>query len=419
MIIDYADSKGRSSDRAAIILGMELRDHLIGPCAIVDEEDRIEVDIGALVRRLILFERYTLRTIRLREVPALVRAFGEGGLRALLADGCLDIFCEALTMAQSSPLLDPGSIPPGAMQFSSIRSSDQRQYLSTCLREVNGISALSQRQVKDLKLALVDSVVRIDGAGDLATAQMDKDLSEGAPVLADGVALALRDLTGTTVDPTEIRLDVESHGEGVVVVQSNLTDLAVVEDTRVHDVLERGLLSVGGLNIRIELMKRLEGISGCERDELPLFVGKMDSLMAQLDPDSQEERFLRVQTLAELPEPDLSRSPAIDVDALLDARALPEARALRGWLRGVGDLSDAEITESFHAVREALGRAAHSTGGKAVRLAVNTAVGLAPGGALISAGLGALDSFLLDRVIAEPGPYSFLSHTWPSLFEGS
>lgn len=85
----------------------------------------------------------------------------------------------------------------------------------------------------------------------------------------------------------------------------------------------------------------------------------------------------------------------------------------------VDDLADAEITESFDAVREALGRAVHGTGGKVVRLAVNTAVGLAPGGALIGAGLGALDSFLLDRVIAQPGPYSFLSHTWPSLLEGN
>jgi hypothetical protein len=398
---------------------MELRDHLIGPCATVDDADRIDVDIGALVRRLVLFERYTLRTVRLREVPAVVHAFGEGGLRALLADGCLDIFCEGLTMAQSAPLLAPGSFPPGAMQFSAVRAGDEREYVSGCLREVHGISGLSHKQVKKLKLAIVASLVRFDDAGELTTAQTESDLSAGAPVLADGVAMALRDLTGATVDPTQIRLQVESRGEGVVVVQSNLAGLVGIEEGWAHEVLEHGLLAVGGLNVRIELMERLQGISGCERDQLPLFASRMGSLMAQLDPDAHEERFLRVQTLAELPEPDLSRSPAIDVDALLDARALPEAQALRAWLRGVDDLADAEIMSSFDAVREALGRAVHSTGGKVVPLAVNTAVGLAPGGALIGAGLGALDTFLLDRVIAEPGPYSFLSHTWPSLFVGN
>ena len=34
-------------------------------------------------------------------------------------------------------------------------------------------------------------------------------------------------------------------------------------------------------------------------------------------------------------------------------------------------------------------------------------------------GLGALDSFLVDKLVSAPGPYSFLSDTWPSLFTGS
>jgi hypothetical protein len=42
--------------------------------------------------------------------------------------------------------------------------------------------------------------------------------------------------------------------------------------------------------------------------------------------------------------------------------------------------------------------------------------GFLPGGGFIGTGLGALDSFLVDKVIAEPGAYSFLGDTWPSLF---
>ena len=57
---------------------MELRDHLIGPCARRIAEEEVGVDVGALVRRLMFLERYTLRSISLLEVRALVRAFGEG-----------------------------------------------------------------------------------------------------------------------------------------------------------------------------------------------------------------------------------------------------------------------------------------------------------------------------------------------------
>jgi hypothetical protein len=57
-------------------------------------DDEVMADVGALVRRLVLFERYTLLTHRMQEFATLVRAFGEGGLRDLLADGCLRVHCD-------------------------------------------------------------------------------------------------------------------------------------------------------------------------------------------------------------------------------------------------------------------------------------------------------------------------------------
>jgi hypothetical protein len=74
---------------------------------------------------------------------------------------------------------------------------------------------------------------------------------------------------------------------------------------------------------------------------------------AETDPDAQERRLLRVLKLAEL----------------------PEARALRGWLRTADQLDDAEIRGP--------------------------------------------STFLIDHVVDQPGPYSFLSDTWPSLFHGT
>jgi hypothetical protein len=166
-------------------------------------------------------------------------------------------------------------------------------------------------------------------------------------------------------------------------------------------------------------MNRLHAISGCAPGELSMFDGKLNTLYAETDPDAHEQRLLRVLTLAELPEPDLDVSPAIDLDKLLEARDLPETQALRTWLRTVDQLDDAEIRESFRKVQEAMARAVHGRVGKVVRFAITTAVGFVPGGNVIGAGLGVLDSFLVEKIIAEPGPYSFLSDTWPSLFAGS
>ena len=63
------------------------------------------VDVGLLVRRLVLFDKVILRSVRLRELPVLVRAFGESGLRSLISAGLLHFFA---TNCMSSPM-SPGT----------------------------------------------------------------------------------------------------------------------------------------------------------------------------------------------------------------------------------------------------------------------------------------------------------------------
>lgn len=393
---------------------IEIRNHLVGPCAQLSDVDEVVVDVGAVVRRLVLFERYTLRTLRMRDIPALVRAFGEGGLRALLDDGCLRIHCDALTMGSDSQ-----GLPRGTFRFGALRAHDQREYVTSCLQEVHTIGGLSDQQARKLKRALADSLTNTTPGGDQANRQLDHDLDTEAPVLGHGIALAARTELSLELDPATVRVEVERADDLTVRVRSNLDTLLGLDADAANHLVERGLLAVGGLNARLELMERLHAVSGCAPGELPVFDGKLRALWAETDPDAQDQRLLRVLQLAELPEPDLTAPNAIDVDKVLEARELAETRAVRAWLRTADRLDDDEIRESFHKVQEALVRAVHGTAGKAVRFAVATAAGFLPGGGFIGTGLGALDSFLVDKVISEPGPYSFLSETWPSLFTGS
>ncbi len=272
---------------------MELRDHLIGPCARRIAEDEVEVDIGALVRRLVLFERYTLRSISLLEVRALVRAFGEGGLRALLADGCLKLLVDILSMAQV------GS--PGALSFSTLVPHERRQFVSSRLAVVHDVPGLSGRQVRALKRAIVAALVEAPDAPQLANRGLDEDLDRRSPLIANGVALALEQQHGVTLDPAAIRIEVDRIDEATVRTDSNLKELTALPPEAANDLVTRGILALGGLNIRVALMEQLEGIGGCEPDELSMFDGKLSMLLRDADPDAQEKRFQRVLTLAELP----------------------------------------------------------------------------------------------------------------------
>ncbi len=59
----------------------DIRHRLIDGCSqIIDNDQNIEVDTGYIIENLLLFDRYILSSIRLKELPALVKLFGIKGL---------------------------------------------------------------------------------------------------------------------------------------------------------------------------------------------------------------------------------------------------------------------------------------------------------------------------------------------------
>ena len=71
-------------------------------------------------------------------------------------------------------------------------------------------------------------------------------------------------------------------------------------------------------------------------------------------------------------------------------------------------------------IRNKLASLTSSTCGKAVRLAACTGLGLIPGyGTLLGMAAGAIDYFLVDRVLPRSGILAFLEDSYPSLFVSS
>jgi len=131
---------------------MDLRSRLIGPCAIrTPDRETAVVDLGALVRRIILFDQYILQSIRLEEFPFLVRAFGYAGVKALLDSRILSIQSDILTLAQIGQsdiaLRDKkGLLPLGAYSFAILTVADREQYIHEALGEIQGIEGLTGKQ---------------------------------------------------------------------------------------------------------------------------------------------------------------------------------------------------------------------------------------------------------------------------------
>jgi len=156
-------------------------------------------------------------------------------------------------------------------------------------------------------------------------------------------------------------------------------------------------------------------ITGFLDTEAPLLFGKLSGLISPLNPATAEKQFERVIELAELP--DFRPGQKVDVQKLLKTRDSAECREFREWLSNLENASDAEIKEMVTSLRSKVASMAASPSGKLVRLATTTGIGLIPVvGPIAGAAAGAVDSFLVDKVLPRSGIVAFLTETYPSLF---
>ncbi len=405
---------------------MEIRDHHIGRIATqTPGSDVVDTDVGALIRRLLLFDKVTVESIRLKEIPWLINAVGADGLIELLDSGALEIVCDALTVGQigqaeglEASVRRGGLLPLGAYHLAGISIGDRRKFVHDGLQEVHRASILF-KTAKRVKMALADRLMAYpEGARDAIVLDTMADVRRNDPIIWDAIRAAVQRDTGRDPGPDpEFRVE-ELEGEGDFRVWTRLAASGFLTEIEAHRLVERGVLAVAGLNRTFYVMRAFQGVSGFREDEVGLFERKLSFLAGQVDPRPREARFDRVVEIAGLPslEP-MAPNALIDVKALLRLREAQECQEFRAWLRTLDATSDEEIEARMRDLRGLVAGAITSPVGKAIRFLVATAAGLLPGlGLPAGAGMSAADTFLLDRVVGKPGPAAFISQHYKSIF---
>ena|SRR5208282_430268 len=116
---------------------MEINRRLIGASAVLSPENKvIDVDVHGLVRRLLLFDKYILVSVKLEEFPFLADRLGYEGLRDLLAAKLIEIRCECLQRASmgQSGLFGKAPLPLLSYRLDWLDASDRRKYIHDCLQ---------------------------------------------------------------------------------------------------------------------------------------------------------------------------------------------------------------------------------------------------------------------------------------------
>jgi hypothetical protein len=393
---------------------------LLGPAGEVVDEDRMDVDVGGVIRRLLLFDTFILDSARLREIPRLVSRFGSAGVIDLLKSGALKIQCEAHSIASAGQGLLPGQGPEYKLPLCSYRlgvvwSPDPDGYISDCLKYVDQIAGMNLKQTIKLKRAIVDAIVRSpENAGFPALTSTKADLGN-TPLLQMLVARAAKAFGGVEVAPEAVKVRAELLDAEAIRLESNLGKVGLDHETE-HKVLERALLAVAGMNYRVEEMSNFSAISGVLEDEKEFLTSKVGFLLREIAPQTAERRFDRVVEIAGLPDFDSSSTDFIDVQKLLKVRESQECVEFREWLQKIDSLTDEQIREQVGALNSKVASILQSTAGKTVRFLVTKVLGnvLAPGASTVA---DAVDAFLVDLVCRQSGPAVFLNRLYPSILQ--
>jgi hypothetical protein len=396
---------------------MSFRQSIFGEVATYPDQGPSVVDVGLLVRRLILFDKVIVKSALLREIPALVRAIGTSGFTRLLDTGLMKLSCELTSVITDVSRNGVRHVPLYHFSFGVADLADRDASLRSALRCLHGISGLKNLERASMEEAILRSLVRPPSTyGQALLDQIDSDLRTNTPGFKTAIRHRLIAELGTSHLPVaDLPIDVEETTKRVFHVKNTLSDSFGISPEKAHIVLHGAVTAMANLNQRLANMEAYSAITGFLDSESTLLFGKLAGIIAPLNPNRAEEQFERVIEIADVP--DFRPGQRVDVDLLLKVRESAECREFREWLSTLEDVSDAEIKEMVASIKSKMASLAASASGKLVRLAATTGIGLIPVvGPITGAAASAIDSFLVDRVLPRSGIVAFLAEKYPSLF---
>jgi hypothetical protein len=378
------------------------------------------VDVGALIRRLVLFDKVIVKSVRLEELPPLIRVFGESGIRSLISAGALQFLCDWTSVGTDTSINGVRILPEFHFSFFVADLADPQGEQRKQFRVLQRVTGLKNHQRIAIEEAIWNSLSHYpSNFGQLLLDQLDNDLRTSSPALKAGIVHQLRS-THPEIDLSSYDFDlniVEYEPRRFRIGTPFAKDLGL-SPSKIHQILQSAVTSVECLNHRFSEMIEFSALTGFREDEAPILFGKVAGLISPQNPSIAEEQFKRVIEITDVP--DFKPSHRVNADKLLETRDSDECRAFRDWLSKAGNLSDADITAMTHGIRSRLSSLSQSKGGKALRFMATTGLGLIPGAGLVLGPASSfVDSFLVDRTLKQPAVLAFLSDSYPSLFRSA
>jgi hypothetical protein len=188
-----------------------------------------------------------------------------------------------------------------------------------------------------------------------------------------------------------------------------------------HKILESAILSIFGMEHRLSKMLSLDSISHFSDDDKDLIDSRIHKLITSLTHEKNYDQFSRILSVGKFSNLANIEDGKLNIDKLLELRKSTETLELKEFIKRACTLTDSELNNELKRFQKNLSRGIHSGTGKAIRFLTYTIVSALPDGVgpILGTMLGAVDMFLLEKLIPRYGYLTFLSEDYPSLISAA
>lgn len=386
-----------------------LRNSLIDGCIEIDDKQKVNIDIGYIIENLLLFNKFIIDSIRLKEIPALVQIFGIEGLNQLFNMGALKIHARSLSVGQ-----EKGALPKGSYSFSVYKILN---HVNSFMSTIDNINFLNKNERNKLKSMIYKNIMLYpDDASTEIINQLENDLRNADFSIKIALSKIIEEEKGIKVNPNSYDINIIEINKGIFKVESDIQDLILPDINEYHKIAERALLTIGRRNQRIYNMKYFNAITSFRENDVPLFYSKLNFLADKLNANKDQETLKRVLEIKDFPRIDsnLNRKN-FNVEKFLKILDSKECKEFRSWLWSINEFNESEIEDNINDFKQQIGEFVRSPLGKTLRWVTGIGLGIVPNiGLALSGTYGLLDCFLLDKVLPVDGALIFLNKKLPT-----
>jgi hypothetical protein len=185
---------------------VDLRATLLAACW----NDDGQFDVGRLSQRLLLFDRYIIKSTKLTELPRLIEVFGPDGTAMLLNSGAVGIECSAITVGDVGGI---HQLPHFSYGFEMIKGVDYNRWIEKWLAASIRSADVGKYNSEKLTNAVRRSLKAFPSDFGAATLKgLSLDLGANVPGIRRTVVSELERILMKPVQPDDVHLIVHEEG---------------------------------------------------------------------------------------------------------------------------------------------------------------------------------------------------------------